>query len=121
MKKMFIATAVFLGLSPAGLLASTFAFTFDIQGNIGSGVLNAVPSGLGDDSLLAVSGTLNWTTSSDGNASAGTYSLLPAGPGVTSIGAYIVDDLIYPNNDAGSGSSPCQTSVGAIGNPSYLT
>src|SRR6516162_1201079 len=47
-----------------------FTFTFtDLAGDVGNGTLSAIDSGLGDGSLLVTSGTLNLTSSSDGNAS----------------------------------------------------
>jgi hypothetical protein len=96
-----------------------FTFTFtDLAGDVGNGTLSAIDSGLGDGSLLVTSGTLNLTSSSDGNASVGTYSLIAVGPAITGSpsGLFAVDDLIYPNNDAANGVSP---NIGS--NPSYLT
>ena len=96
-----------------------FLFTFsDIQGDVGHGTLSAVPSGFGDNSLWVTSGSLILTSSSDGNASVGTYSLLPSGPfiGFSPSGLFLVDNLIYPANDAASGILP-----GISDNPSYLT
>jgi len=118
------ALAVFVGLSAVGLRAQNLTFTFsDPAGDAGSGTLNAVGSGLGDDSLWAISGTLNLTASSLGSGALGTYSLIAAGPGITPSpsGLFVTDNLIYPSNDAASGTSACQTSYIAISNPSYLT
>jgi hypothetical protein len=96
-----------------------FTFTFsDLFGDTAHGTLSAIDSGLGDGSLLVTSGSLIVTTSADGNGSVGTYSLIAIGPGVTlsPSGLFIVDDLIYPNNNAASGVNP-----GISTNPSYLT
>jgi hypothetical protein len=106
------------GGSPGGV-DPAFIFTFsDLLGDTAHGTLSAVDSGLGDGSFLVTGGSLIVTTSSDGNGSVGSYSLLLAGPGVTlsPSGLFIVDDLIYPNNDAASGVNP-----GISVNPSYLT
>ena len=95
-----------------------FTFTFSGGGSSGFGVLSAVNSGLGDGSLHVIAGSLTVTSSSDGNASVGTYTLLPAGPGITTSpsGAFLVDNLIYPANNAFSGVNP-----GFGSNPSFLT
>lgn len=102
----------------------TYAFTYsDNSGNAGFGEVNAVPAGLGDDGLWAVSGSLTVTS----GAEVGTYSLLSVGPGITVLPSttpgitWFVDNLIYPANDAGNGAN----NTGAYGfpvihNPSYL-
>jgi hypothetical protein len=91
-----------------------YHFTFsDQSGDAGYGTLNAVPSGLAD-SLVVTSGSLTVTS----GGATGTYSLIPTGPYSTysPLGAFIVDDVIYPNNDAANGVNP-----GISGGPSYLT
>jgi hypothetical protein len=92
-----------------------YTFTFsDLAGDAGFGTLNAMDSGLGDGSLLATSGSLTVTS----GGAVGTYSLIPKGPSPENSpsGLFIVDDLIYPNNNAASGVNP-----GISVNPSYLT
>jgi len=97
----------------------SFTFNYrDAAGDVGYGTLNTVASGLGDGSFLATSGSFTLIGSADGNASTGTYALIPEGPAVSisPSGQFIVDDLIYPDNNAASGVNP------AIGsNPSFLT
>jgi hypothetical protein len=96
-----------------------YLFTFsDIQGDVGHGTLNAVPSGLGDGSLLVTNGELYVTSSSDGNNSVGAYYLVSGGPGITPSpnGDFSIDNLIYPANNAASGVNPAISS-----NPSFLT
>jgi hypothetical protein len=123
-----------VGQAPAGMVPPSkgpgpgpggndpqYSFTFsDPQGDVGHGTLIAVPSGQGDDSLWAVSGSLILTSSSDGNASVGTYSLLSIGPAPTFSPSlfFVVDNLIYPANDAASGTH--NAGIG-ITNPSYLS
>ena len=84
-----------------------YNFTFDIQGNIGFGTLNAVNSGLGDGSLLVTGGSMTLTVSADPANALGTYSLLAISgpPTVTTspLGLFIVDNLIYPGNNAAGG------------------
>jgi hypothetical protein len=93
-----------------------YVYTFsDIFGDSGFGTLNAVPST--GDSFLVTSGTLDITSSGDSNAAVGLYQLIPEGPGITFIQAYpgeddIVDDLIYPNNDAVNVGGNCTGSTG---------
>jgi hypothetical protein len=94
------------------------SFTYsDTSGNTGFGSLNAVPDGLGDGGLLAVSGSITIT---GGGLAGDTLSLLSAGPGVTAIDIFIVDNLVYPNNNAGNGANNGQGGLGFIGNPSFL-
>jgi hypothetical protein len=100
-----------------------YIFTYsDLSGDAGYGVLNAVPDGLGDDGLHAISGSLTVTSSAGGLLPLGTYPLLTAGPGVTTSpsGNYVVDNLIYPANDAGSGANNGADGFPTVSNPSYL-
>jgi hypothetical protein len=97
----------------------TFTFTDPVQNDIGHGVLNAVDSGLGDGSLLVTRGTLDITSGQQ----TGTYALIPEGPGLSFSpnGGFIVDDLIYPANNAGNGvNNNGAFGIPIIGNPSYL-
>jgi hypothetical protein len=110
-----------VGGSPDPFL--NFAFV-DSSGDVGFGSLNAVNSGLGDGSLWALSGSLTIT----GGALAGdTLSLVSAGPGVTTLAStfpgedWIVDNLVYLNNDAGNSVNNGQDGLGFISNPSFLT
>jgi hypothetical protein len=110
-----------VGGSPDPFLS--FAFV-DSSGDVGFGSLNAINSGLGDGSLWAVSGSLTMT----GGALAGdNFSLLGAGPGVTAIGStnpgigWVVDNLVYLNDDAGNSVNNGQGGLASISNPSYLT
>jgi len=100
------------------LTSTECPFSFSNNGNSGWGFLTVGPSGLADDSLLATSGTLNLVASSDNNLSTGTYSLIAVGPAVTlsPSGLFLVDNLVYPNDDAASGVYPAIPN-----NPSYLT
>jgi hypothetical protein len=102
-----------------------FNFTYsDPYGNSGYGQLSTVPSGFGDGSFWATSGTLILTQSSDHNASVGTYSLLAEGPGpaISPSGLFAVDNLIYPGNNAAGGHNNSGTyGVGIISGPSELT
>jgi hypothetical protein len=114
----------------AGAVASpggadpNFTFTYsDASGDLATGTLTAVPSGLGNGSLWVTGGTLDVTSSGDGNAAVGTYSLLaslipPVGPGqsLSPSGLFYVDNVIYPDNNAAIGVNP-----GIGSNPSYLT
>jgi hypothetical protein len=96
-----------------------FTFTYsDPFGNAGYGTLNSMDSGLGDGSLFVTSGTLTVTS----GAIAGDYTLIPAGPSpsISPEGAFIVDNLIYPSNNAGDGVNP-GFSYGFTSGPSYLT
>jgi hypothetical protein len=95
----------------------TFLYT-DIAGDVGFGTLSAEASGLADDSLLVTGGTLHLITPSD-PSSDGTFNLIPEGPNVTlsPSGLFIVDNRIYPADDAGDGVTP----YAMISNPSYLT
>jgi hypothetical protein len=93
-----------------------------LSGDAGYGVLNAVPDGLGDDGMHAISGSLTVTSSAGGLLPLGTYPLLSAGPGVTTSpnGGFVVDNLIYPANDAGSGANNGADGFPPISSPSYL-
>lgn len=117
-KVVLTVLALLIGVERANAdLIYSFTYT-DGTGNAAHGTVTAVDSGLGDGSLHAISGTLTVTSSADGNGSVGTYSLLSIGPNVTTspAGAFIVDNLIYPNNNAGNG-----VNSGGITNPSFLT
>jgi hypothetical protein len=111
------------GASPGGA-DPNFTFTYsDASGDIATGTLTAIPSGLGNGSLWVTGGTLDVTSSSNGNAAIGTYALLaplapPVGPGqsLSPSGLFYVDNVIYPANNAASGVNP-----GISSNPSYLT
>jgi hypothetical protein len=112
------------GVAPPGGPDPIFTFTYsDTAGDMAYGTLDAVNSGLGDGSLLVVSGTLVVTASANGSG-LGTYSLItnPSSP-VDSVlspsGLFIYDDLIYPNNNAYSGVNPGPGSSDL--NSSYLT
>jgi len=100
-----------------------YNFTFsDTSGDIGFGTLSATsPSGIGDDSVFAFSGNLDVTS----GGAAGMYSLIPTGPtpNIPPPGAFIVDNLVYPNNDAGNGFYNLQAGNyggSTIGKLSYL-
>jgi hypothetical protein len=100
-----------------------YSFSYSDALNAGYGTLSGSPSGLGDGSLLITSGSLTVTSSADGIL--GTYSLIPTSslslysPPTVYIspdGQFIIDDLLYPGNNAGSGVNP-----GPTYNPSDLT
>ncbi len=112
-----------LAYSPSGP-DPMFNYTFNIAGNVGFGTLNAQNSGLGDGSLLVTGGTLTLTSSADPtDTPLGTYSLLAISgpPTVTSspLGSSIVDDLIYPGNNAAGGANQGVQGFTTTG-PSYL-
>ncbi len=110
---MLAALALLFGVGQAKA-GPMYSFNYSDGTNTASGTVTTVDSGLGDGSLLATSGTLTVTS----GAATGVYSLIPEGPAVSlsPSGAFLVDDLIYPNNNAASGVNP------AIGsNPSFLT
>jgi hypothetical protein len=105
------------GITPPGTSSGndpSYVFTIhDALGDAGFGTLVGSPST--GDSILITSGTLDITSSQNSNIAVGVYSLIPAGPGVTVFTAYpgedfVVDNLLYPNNDAvsisGCGGGP---------------
>ena len=119
---MLVALALLVG-GVGKVQAGQYTFTYsDPSGDVGYGTLTVVPSGLGDDSLWATSGSLTVTSSANSDIAVGTYSLLAAGPTVTNSagGLFIVDNLIYPANDAGSGVNNGTGGLASIPNPSYL-
>jgi hypothetical protein len=91
----------------------------DGAGDVGQGVLHAIDDGLGDGGMLAVSGSLTMT---GGSLAGNTFALLTAGPAVTlsPTGNFIVDNLVYPGNNAANGVNNGQGGLGAIANPSFL-
>jgi len=107
--------------------AQVYDFTYsDSSGDAAYGQLTVQPSGLGDGSVWATSGTIDVTaagiTPVDGSLVLGSYPLLTSvsigtKPTNSPSGKFIADDLLYPANDAG-GDAP--SSYG-ISNPSYLS
>jgi hypothetical protein len=95
-------------------------YTFTLSGPVtGYGTLTSVPNGLGDDGLWATGVSLTLTNT----AYAGEWNLITTGPNVETSpdGGFVVDNLIYPNNDAGSGANNNSSGGGsAISSPSYL-
>ncbi len=115
---------VLVGTGPVGTDPQyNFTFSNISAGDAGYGTLWAVPSGLGDGSMWAMSGSFTLTSSSNGTG-LGTYVLLSFGPGISVSPSTLfgVDNLIYPANDAASGAHNSGSPFGAIiSNPSYLT
>jgi hypothetical protein len=91
----------------------------DGAGDIGNGLLHTIDDGLGDGGMLAVSGSLTMT---GGSLAGNTYALLSAGPAVTlsPTGGFIVDNLVYPGNNAGNGANNGVGGAAFIANPSFL-
>jgi hypothetical protein len=113
-----VVAPVVAGTDPA------FTFTYsDSSGDAATGTLFSLPSGLGDDGLVVVSGSLDVTSSADGGT--GLYSLIGLGPSATlsPTGLFEADDLLYPSNDAASGVNnvPGIPYYSVIGGLSYLT
>jgi hypothetical protein len=97
-------------------------FVNDGAGDVGYGFLTTTSAnGWGDDSQLAVSGTLTVTATQNATLlPLGTYPLIPTAPGTVTnggTGGFYVDSLVYPADDAASGNN----NGGLSGNPSYLT
>jgi PEP-CTERM motif len=82
--------------------------------------LNTTPSGLGDGSYLATSGILTVT----GGSLPGVYPLIPSlnPPNIftSPLGAFFADNLVYPNNNAGSGFNNGADGTAVISNPSFF-
>jgi hypothetical protein len=95
----------------------TFAFS-DGLGDSGFGILNAVPSNLGDGSLLVQTGTLT-VTSGPGS---GTYALIPLVPlpSLSPSAYFIADNLLYPAGNAASGVFNGYGGYPTIGGSAYL-
>jgi PKD repeat protein len=92
--------------------ASTVGFDFiDGSGDAGTVTLDCVPSGLGAGSLWATGGSVTITASSDTtDVPLGTYPLIPNSAASLSYssspsGAFQIDNLIYPGNNAAVGNS----------------
>lgn len=106
------------GFSAPGGADPLFTFTYsDSAGDVASGTLSAVPSGVGD-SFWVTSGQLDVTASADNNWAVGNYKLISVGPSVATSpnGGFFADNLLFPNGDAADGVS---TGIGS--NPSMLT
>jgi len=91
------------------------------QGDSASGTLSGTGPVDAAGGYHATSGSITFTAI-NGAPVMQTYSLLPGGPGVTSSpsGAFIVDNLVYPANNAGSGMNNGMDGFPPISNPSYL-
>ncbi len=114
-----IALALCGALSHSATAAiDTASFTYsDTSGNAATASLTGQSSGLGDNSYWMTGGTITVSAYSFADGVTGTFLIDPAvGPGVTvaSPSAY-VDNLFFPNNNAGSSVNWTGT------NPSYLT
>ena len=101
--------------------ASICTFTFsDASGDAGTITLNCVPSGLGDGSVWATSGSLTITSSSDTtDVPLGVYPLIAdSAPSLSQspspTGAFNIDNLIYPGNNAAPGGSAYLTDGGIL-------
>ena len=93
------------------------SYSFTVTGNdVATGTLTTSPSPYADDSVWVTGGTMHVTQTSNSNSAVGNYTIAAAGPTATGAAGFTVDNILYPNNDAGSGLAP-----GVPLNPSYLT
>ncbi len=118
-RALLMVAALALLFSGVGQAKADFSVNFvylDNYGDAASGILTGTANGPGD-SLFVTGGSINVTGSYLSSLPTGAYPLLAAGPGVTTSpsGAWIVDNLLYPNKDGGSGVQ----NGGAV-NPTYL-
>jgi len=117
--RRWLAVVALVSLSALGLRADVgYSFT-SADGKTNADVwLSGLTSGP-DNSFLVTSGTLTVDNSSNPLLPLDTYSLIFIGSSAnwSSTKAFVVDDLLYPGDDAASGPNHGDMS----GNPSYLT